>query len=115
MYYPTGVVQNGAVRFAKPGSSYGTIQIYRNGRWGMICDNGWDIRDAMVVCRQLGYDNASQAYCCSHYGSFSGPILIERLNCTGTEASVNDCPFDNLTAGSYCRSYNQAGVSCICK
>ncbi len=34
----------------------GHLEICGNNNWGSICDMNWDNEDAVVACRQLGYD-----------------------------------------------------------
>ncbi|ELT93413.1 hypothetical protein CAPTEDRAFT_124945, partial [Capitella teleta] len=49
-------VQNGVV-YLKNGSNEheGRVEIAHAGQWGTICDDGFGVEEADVICRSLGY------------------------------------------------------------
>ncbi|NXK38893.1 NETR protein, partial [Piprites chloris] len=89
----------------------GRVEVYHDGRWGTICDDQWDDRDAEVVCRQLGFSGTPKALSWAHYGQGSGPILLDEVQCSGNELSLDQCKKSDWGQQN-CDHIEDAGVSC---
>ena len=91
--------------------SRGRVEVYYNGEWGTVCDDGWDNADATVVCRQLGFYSSVGAYGSAYYGQGTGPIWLSKLNCIGNESSLTGC--NQFKVGTKnCTHSNDASVIC---
>ncbi|XP_038073143.1 deleted in malignant brain tumors 1 protein-like [Patiria miniata] len=95
------------------GMSYasGRVEIFFNGQWGTVCSLDWDLADATVVCNQLGFDGAEASVYQSLFGEGTGPVVMNRVQCSGNESKLADCPFDGWgSTVSTCE--NTVGVIC---
>ena len=89
----------------------GRVEIYHNGEWGTVCDDGWDLNDAQVVCNQLGIGSAVAATHGAFYGQGSGRIWLNDLNCVGNELTFGNCSHRGWGVEN-CSHSKDAGVKC---
>ena len=114
--------------------SRGRVEICIGGRYGTVCDNSWDNRDASVVCRQLGfspygkmvtllvdsicsihyncvYNSGAVAVSSEYYGENSRPMSVKEVECIGSELTLLDCNLESNNQ-NVCGSLEDAGIVC---
>uniref|UniRef100_A0A3B1KK81 SRCR domain-containing protein n=1 Tax=Astyanax mexicanus TaxID=7994 RepID=A0A3B1KK81_ASTMX len=107
-----GLVCAGSVRLMNGGSRCaGRVEVLHRGQWGTVCGNNWDMRDAAVVCRELGCGEAVHAVSESHFGSGSGPIWMDDVDCSGSESTLKNCQMRGWGKHN-CNPSTDAGVIC---
>uniref|UniRef100_A0A8C9LCY5 Lysyl oxidase like 4 n=1 Tax=Pavo cristatus TaxID=9049 RepID=A0A8C9LCY5_PAVCR len=101
------------LRLAGPRGSAGEgrLEVLYQGRWGTVCDDGFDFHVATVACRQLGYTSAITWTHSATYGQGEGPIWLDNVQCGGNEVSLADCAH-NGWGTSDCHHGEDAGVVC---
>ena len=87
------------------------MEVYHNGEWGTVCDDGWDLNDARVVCNELGFGPGITARSNAYYGEGSGRIWLDDVNCIGTEGTIGTCSHREWGIHD-CYHYEDAGVKC---
>ena len=88
------------------------MELYYNGEWGTVCDDGWSSTDARVVCRQLGLGSYGYSRNYAYYGQGTGPIWLDNVYCTGSESAITSCSHLGFNITRSCSHREDAGVYC---
>lgn len=87
----------------------GRVEVLYNGTWGTLCADDWDLTDATVVCRQLGFQRAVKTY--KTEDRIRGKIWFDKVQCTGNESLLTEC-LHNLRKKENCESRKAACAIC---
>lgn len=87
----------------------GVVEINYNGLWGALCSNSWDLKEAMVVCRQLGFAEATWGRLEEIYRARASVSWKTNVTCRGAEDTLFSCSYEKIIIGK-CRK--RASVKC---
>ncbi len=97
-----------------PNAHEGHVEMYLLGHWVPACFRYWDLVDATIVCRQLGYqaaltiqNNPAQAF----FGGETTYLWLQDLRCHGNESSIIQCSH-GMTLPYYCPYNRDTSVIC---
>uniref|UniRef100_A0A668RX92 SRCR domain-containing protein n=1 Tax=Oreochromis aureus TaxID=47969 RepID=A0A668RX92_OREAU len=112
-YYDVGVICSGDIRLVGSGSTQcsGRVEVYHSNSWGTVCDDGWDLSDAEVVCRQLNCGSALEVPPSAHFGAGTGQIWLDHVTCSGNESSLAECQHSGFGSNT-CEHGQDAAVIC---
>ena len=86
-------------------TSQGRVEVFYKGSRREVCGTNWDIKEANVVCRQLGFQGAVAAATSASDSSF-----MYSVQCDGNETLLTEC---DLTPRTWCWPNRAACVVCI--
>ncbi|KAJ8322311.1 hypothetical protein KUTeg_000782 [Tegillarca granosa] len=90
----------------------GRLEVFHSGSWGTVCDDQFNVSEAKVACRQLGYPTDTPlVYNSSSFGPGGGKIWLDNLNCQGTESHIDLC-LHNAFGVNNCDHSEDVGIVC---
>ena len=105
------VCSNGDIRLVGGSApTEGRVEVCINNQWGTVCDDLWDNTDAGVACSQAGFSSeGAMAFTNARFGQGTGTIVLDDVQCTGTETRLVDCM---ASSTNDCTHSEDASVRC---
>jgi hypothetical protein len=88
---------------------FGFVEVKYNGTWIPVCGDTWDILDAHVMCRMLGYKAGLAGI--KRFGTGGTGLWMGGVECSGEEVSIGEC-YHRGWSNMLCQGNFSAGVMC---
>ncbi|KAH9493195.1 Deleted in malignant brain tumors 1 protein [Bulinus truncatus] len=105
----------GYIRLYNSSVNYqGIVEVFYNGTWGTVCDDGWSTPAAQVACFMLGHErNGATAVPRNEFKiKMDHEFWLDEVICSGKETHLFDCSH-RPWGEEDCGSHQLAGVQCI--
>ncbi|XP_012537284.2 uncharacterized protein LOC105837243 isoform X2 [Monomorium pharaonis] len=103
------------IRLAGANNSFeGRIEVKILGHWGQVCDDGFGMINADVICKELGFDlGALEVRPGGFYGNLDPPtrFMVDQLKCRGDETTLRECDFNGWGVHN-CQPEEAVGIVC---
>ena len=98
------------VRLVDGGSfNEGRVEVYYSGRWGTVCDDGWNDNYASLVCAQLGFGSSGRL---ADFGPGTGTVMLENVLCIRNATILASCGHYGVGVTVQCNHNNDVGLKC---
>ncbi|XP_054741886.1 protein bark beetle isoform X1 [Anastrepha obliqua] len=101
------------------GDYEGRLQVYLDGRWGTVCDYGWTVLNAALVCHHLGYTLNPRDWRLHRSQmptvGVTEDVIVSNVRCTEHDLDITKCHAEYLTRGEFensCTHENDVGMRC---
>ena len=91
-HYPYGKSETQIRLTGSRNPSQGKVEVMHEGKWMGICGIGWGLREAGVVCRQLGLGYPLKAVSTTRFGMIR-EMAMYSVKCSGDELNVEHCHY----------------------
>ena len=93
------------------GGSYneGRLEVYYNGRWGTVCDDGWNDNYVSLVCTQLDFGSSGRQ---ADFGPGIGTVILEKVLCSVNDTIIASCGHYGVGITVQCDHNNDVGIKC---
>lgn len=97
------------------GLTNGRLEVWHNNLWGTVCIDRFDLRDAVVVCRQFSLYAHSVYLAAFNFDiGYEMPVWLTEVGCMGNETNIGYCSHPGIGAAALedCHHVSDVAVEC---